>query len=241
MAIGCSELVAEAFSTSNTTSYSLGAVTPSTNSTLVVLAFASGTVASAPTMSGGGLTWKLITRQVYNSTSTLYAFYANVGDTASSTTITFNCSQDAATGCALIAFQFTGTDLLTPNPIRQFKTRATTAANPAVTFAANMDTNNGYCAGFGVPRNPPTSTAPGSWTEVADGGYSTPTSGATGAYRAGGETGATVTFTSASAAYGMVAVEVYASGAGPAPGANFGTSLQLPAQMFDSSFSAIGY
>jgi hypothetical protein len=124
---------------------------------------------------------------------------------------------DNATGMNASVFQFTGADTNTADPLKQAKTSATTAANPTLTFDAAMNTLNGYAAGFGMPRNPPTSTAPTSWTETSDTGYGTPTSGASTAYRAGGETGSTVTFTSSSAAYGMVAVEVYADGYGPGP------------------------
>lgn len=208
MAIGCSEPVAELASTSNATSYALGAFTPSANATLVVLVFATGTAASG-SMSGGGLTWTKKTDFAYNTNDRCYVFWANTGASPGSTTITFDCTGDAATGCVMMVFQFTGSDVNRADPIRQFKTGTGTAANPSVTFDSAMDTLNGYCAGFGIPRNPPTSTAPGSWTEIADTGYGTPTSGATGAYRAGGESGSTVTFTSASGNWGMVAVEVY--------------------------------
>lgn len=213
-AIGVTEPVAEVASTSNATSYAMTAFTPSANSTLVVMVFASGTV-GAGTMTGGSLSWTRKTSILFNSTSTAYVFWANTGSSPASTTITFDCSADAATGAVMTAFQFTDSDVVTADPIKQVKTAATTAANPTITFDAAMGTLNGYAAGFSVPRSPPASTPPTSWTEIADTGYSTPTGGASAAYRAGGETGSTVTFTSASAAYGMIAVEVYVSGAGP--------------------------
>jgi hypothetical protein len=213
-AIGASEPTAEIASTSNASSYSFAAFTPSANATLVVLVFATGTTATA-TMSGGSLSWTRETSILYNTTDTAYLFWANTGASPGSTTITFDCTGDNATGVTMSVTEFTGSDVTTPNPIRQFKTAATTAANPSTTFDTGMNTNNGYVSGFGMPRNPPTSTPPASWTEMMDTGYSTPTAGASSAYRAGGETAAAITFTSSSAAYGMISAEVYVAGAGP--------------------------
>lgn len=218
-AIGVTEPTAEIASTSNSATYAFAAFTPTANAVLVVMVFASGTVAAAPTITGTGLTWnRLGSNQLYNATNTAYAFWAKTGAAPGSTTITFDCTGDNATGAVMGVFQFTDADVATAVSVKQFKFSATTAANPTITFDAAMGTLNGYAAAFGLPRNPPTSAAPASWTETFDTGYGTPTSGGSGAYRAGGETGSTVTFTSASAAYGMVAVEVYVTGAGPVAG-----------------------
>jgi hypothetical protein len=115
----------------------------------------------------------------------------------------------------MMLFKVSGADRVAP--IVQKKTAATTGANPTVTLDAAMQTGNAYIAGFGCPRSPPTSTPPASWTETADAGYSTPTAGATGAFRVNGETGTSITFTSASVAYGMIGVEIKAAAA-PAAG-----------------------
>jgi len=103
-------------------------------------------------------------------------------------------------------FSFTGADLLAP--IAQSASNAAAAANPVATFPNAMKTLNGYCAMFGNTVNPPGATIPASWTQNANTGYITPAAGGQGAYRAGGETGTTVTFTVASSTYGIVAVEV---------------------------------
>jgi hypothetical protein len=217
-AITGSEAVAELASSTNATSYALEAFTPAAEAVLVVLVFATGTVA-AGTMSGGSLTWTRATSVAYNSgVDTAYVFWATTGASPGSTTITFHCTGDTATGCVLMAFQFTHADVSTPTPIRQVKTGTGSGANPAVTFDSALLPANGYCAGFGIPRNPPASTTPFEWTEVADTGYSTPTAGATGAFRVRHESGATITFTSASGAWGMVAVEVWGAGQGPIVG-----------------------
>jgi hypothetical protein len=171
---------------------------------------------AAGTMTGGGFTWTRATSQLWNSTATIYLFWAKTGGAPGSTTITFDCTGDAATGCGMMAFQYTGADLVTPNPLKTALASAGSAADPTITVPA-METNNGYCAGFAIPRNPPVSAPPASWTEIADTGYATPATGGSGAYRAGGETGTTVTFTSASGNWGIVFAEVYVDGAGPLP------------------------
>lgn len=208
MAIAISEPVAEYSNTSNATSYALGAFTPTANSFLVCMVFCTGTVA-AGSMSGGGLTWTRQQSILYNAVDTAYLFTAPVGSSPVSTTPTFSCTGDAGTGCVMMIFQFTGHNAA--NPIVQSDAEARTGANPVITLPGNMVTTNGYAAGFGMPRNPPTSTQPTNWSEIADTGYGSPTAGATGAYRAGGETGTTITFTSLSAAYGILAIEVRAS------------------------------
>lgn len=213
--IGVSEPVAQVASTSNTTSYSLVAFTPSANAILTVFVFASDTTAVA-TMTGGGFSWTLETSVLYNTVNTAYLFWAKTGSSPGSTTVTFDCTGDTASGAIIAISEWTGADVSTPNPIKQFKTAATTAANPTATFDANMTTTNGYAGGVGLPLSGANVCAqPTLWTEIADTGYGTPTAAACVAHRALGETGATVTFTASSAAYGIIIAEVYESGAGP--------------------------
>jgi hypothetical protein len=213
--IACSEPVAEIASTTNATTYAFGAFTPADNATLVMLVFADGTDATGSVT--GGLTWTLEDSQVYNTADKAYLFWANTGTSPGSLTFSFDCTGNAATGCCAALFQFTGSDVARANPIKQKKKAATTAANPTITFDAAMDTANGYCAGFGMPRNAPTSTAPTNWIEVADTGHNSPAAGFSAAFRTQGETGSTVTFTSASAAYGIIAAEIYATAASSLP------------------------
>lgn len=183
----------------------MAAFTPDANAVLVVIVVASDTVA-AGSMTGGSLTWTKATSALFDGTGTVYLFWALTGASPGSTTITFDCTGDNASGCVLMAFSATGTDLTTP--VRQSKARTATAANPNLTLDAAMLPTGGYIAGFGMSRNPPVSAPPASWTEIADTGYANNTTGASGAYRAEGETGTTIAFTSASAAFGIVAVEL---------------------------------
>lgn len=227
MAIACSEPVAEINSNVDASTYSWSAFTPASNATLVALVFAAGTTVASPTISGG-LSWTLKTSVLYNSVNTAYLFWANTGSSPGSLTFTFDCTGDAATGCIGFMFEYTGSDVTTADPIRQYKTASGTgSANPAATYDSAADTNNGVGGGFGCSRNPPTSTPPGSWTEIGDVGHTSPTHGATAAYRAGGETGTTMTFTSASTNWGAIIFEVYVSGAGPTGGSNPHKALNL--------------
>lgn len=207
--ISVSEPIAEIASTTNSATYSFGAFTPKDDSTLVILAFATGTTDAA--VITGGLTWTLETSLNYNVTDTAYLFWANTGTSPGSLTFTFDCTGDNATGLVASMFEFRGSDVVRANPIKQYKTASFTLADPTVTFDAAMNTLNGYCAGFGMPRNPPTSAPPTNWFETADAGYNTPASGASTACRTQGETGSTVTFTSSIALYGIIAAEIYAA------------------------------
>jgi hypothetical protein len=206
MAIAVTVPTAAVAFTTNVTSYALGAFTPTGNAILVFIVTATGTVDPGTVTDTLGLKWIKIASQLYDAVDTIYAFYAITPAAPGSDTITFNCAGDAATGCVLQIFQFTGADLITP--IVQSAKNAVTGANPVATFKQAMQTLNGYCAVFGNQTNPPGATIPTSWTQNASTGYITPTAGAQGAYRAGGETITTVTFTLASQAYGMIAVEV---------------------------------
>lgn len=213
-AIGVTEPVAEISSTANAASYAFGAFTPSAGSVLVMIVAVSGSVVTTATGTGG-LIWTQKCAVTFNTTDRLFVLWAKVPTGTGSLTISIDVTGDNGTGAVGGMFQFTDVDLITRDPIRQCATNATTAANPVATFASSMITTNGYAAGFGMPRNPPTSAAPASWTETYDAGQGTPAQGGSGGFRAGGETGTTVTFTSASAAYGIAAVEVFVTGAGP--------------------------
>lgn len=205
-AIAVSEPTADINSTANATSYAMAAFTPAANSFLVVMVCASATLAADTTMSGGSLTWTLRQQQGWDTTSSAYLYTAPVGGSPASTTITFSCASDAATGANMIAYEFTGRDPTTP--IVQSAKNGGTSANPTITFASALNTNNGYAFAVCEFLNPPAGTPPTSWTEIADAGHGTPTAGAAGAYRAGGETGTTYTYTVASAVWASLGIEI---------------------------------
>ncbi len=222
--IAASRPVAGTASTANGTSYAMTAFTPSANSLLVVFVFASGTVASAPTMTGGSLTW---TREaILSSANTLAIFWAKVGANPVSTTITFDCTGDAATGADMSVIQFTGYDAIAANPIGQTKitTVGTVSTNANITFPAALNTSNGYGISWvGTFSTAPNSTPPTGWTEADDIAYATPSSSMATAYRAGGEsTAGPFTFTNASTSWLAFGAEVkVASGTPVSPTTKF--------------------
>ncbi len=240
MALAVSEPVAEVLSTSNAATYSFGSFTPTAGALLVVMAFCTGstTAGTVANSVGTAFTWTRADGTVYNTTDLAEVFWAKVPASPGAITVTYTKGGAGnATGCCLVIFQITGTNVA----LRQSKANAATAANPTCTFTSAMQTGNAYCAGFGMPRNPPTSAPPTSWTEIADGGYTTPASGCSAAYRNGGETGSTVTFTSLSAAYGMVAVEVWEAPAQSISGAgNIATAGAFGTAKLNQNVSAAG-
>ncbi len=217
MAIAVSRPIAGSFDTANASSYSMSAFTPSANSLLVVFVAVSTSALAAPTMTGGSLTW--VRQVVSTGIDSLYLFYAIVGGSPVSTTITFDCTGDAGTGCIMMMAQYTGHD--TTTPIRQTKNAGpTSSTNATVTFDSALLTANGYFIGWGGQLSSATnSVPPGGWTEGDDSIYSTPSRNGASAYRAGGETTAgPFTFTNSSTNWAALGVEVNVdSGGGGAP------------------------
>ena len=216
MPIAISEAVAEIVSTSNATTYDFGSFTPTANSLLVCVAVVSATVAagSMSTVSGTTLTWNQETT-FDGGGDRFYLYWAKVGSSVSASVYRINVTGDAGTGCFGYMLTFTGYDSKRANPIRQFAANSGLGtANANVTFSDAMNTNNGYAAlwsgGLSSSNPANVSTPPTSWTEIGDNGYGSPTRNASCAFRAGGETGTTITFTNATASWGCVGFEVYA-------------------------------
>jgi hypothetical protein len=207
MAVTITEPTVEVASTTNAASYALGSFTPSANALLLAFAVVGAGTDAGTISSTGGLSWTRVgLKQTYNTTDRVHCFRAQASGTPAACVISYT-QVGNATGCVLFVFQVTGHNQT--SPIRQVAQNATTAANPTATFSIARLTGNGTVAGFGMPRNPPASTVPNvNWTETLDTGVGTPNLGASGGYRASGETATAVTFTSASAAYGIIAVEI---------------------------------
>jgi hypothetical protein len=92
-------------------------------------------------------------------------------------------------------FQVTG--YRTGSPVVQTAQREATetASVIAIVFGSALGTNNAYIiAAQHNNDNALNSTPPAGWTETVDGGYGTPTTGVTAAYRATGETGTSYSF-----------------------------------------------
>lgn len=216
MAISITRPIAPTAVTTNTTSYSTASSTPSANALLVVLVFATATVAEG-TMTGFGLNWYKLSSSTISG-STVYVFWAKTGASPATDVITFDCTGDAATGCFIVSHEVSGHDQFTRIPIRQFVFNANAASTNATgTFASALNTNNGYIAAYAGSLGAGVSTVPTGWTQSSDGAILTPTANFFSGRRSTGETGSTITFTNPSTGWLFVGVEIYADGLGPRP------------------------
>lgn len=200
-------------STSNASSYVSGSFTPALNDLLVAFVSASGTAAAAPTLTGStGLTFTLVLSVARNaSADRIYVFVANALATAVAQTVTFDCSEDAATGAVIQVASVAGVTRTGSGAVRQSASTANAAAagTPAATFPAAALTANPTLGCVSNGASPATLTPPTNWTEANDTGYSTPTTGAEYVFRDSGFTGTTVTWGGTSAtAFGVALIEL---------------------------------
>lgn len=204
-------------STSNVTSYASGAFTPAVGDLLVVFVVASATVAAGSVRgTGAGLTFSKVTSFVKaSSADTIYCFVADAFVTAAaSQTVTFDCTGDAATGAIIEVASVSGMTWKGLNAIRQSAGQSNQASGgtPAPAFASAALTGNPTLGVVGNATNAATLTPPTSWTERADTGYATPTTGCEYVSRDSGFTGTTVTWGSTSgSAFGSLIIELDAS------------------------------
>lgn len=191
-------------STSNTTSYASGAFTPAAGDLLLVFAMAGATTAAASMTDSQSLGFTKVGSAVAStSTDTMYCFVSNKFAAASSMTVTFDCTGDAADGCVIIVFRLAGMTRSGEGAVRQTAKQDNQAASgtPAPAFAVAALTGNPTYGGIMNSSNPAAMTPPTSWTEnaSADTGYNTPTTGAEAVYRDSGFTGTTITWGGTSA------------------------------------------
>src|SRR5262245_15344789 len=204
-------------STSNTTSYPSASFTPAANDLLVAFVVSSGTVAAGTMTDSQSLGFTKVASVAYNAAAdSVYCFIANKLAAASSMTVTFDCTGDAATGASIYVARLTGTE---GSYYAQANTGSGAASTtPAVTMARAFNTNNGGLGCVGNGANPAALTPPTSWTETngVDTGYATPATGQECPNRVSGETGSTITWGGTSGtAWGAIVVEIYASGNAP--------------------------
>lgn len=225
MAIAFTALSNSTASTSNTNSYAGTAGAPANGDLLIAIVQASDTVstrdggAGAFTMTGQW-TWTLLQTYTYNSGADSIAIFWAKATGTTSTTPTFDCTGDNASGCVVDCYRITGQEGVDQPYIRQIKTNTGTSANPSVTMDTAVLTGNGVL-GFASNKtnNAAQWTAPGSWTEPANHevAYNTPTTSMQTCNRASGETGTTITWTNSNTTAWIVGViEFYVSGSGPA-------------------------
>jgi hypothetical protein len=201
--------------TTNATTYTDTAFTPSAGVLLIVAAVASGTVANADLTSSSGLTFVRAATATKNSgADTIYLFVANDLTTGAEEQLTFDCTGDGATGAIRLTGQITGMTKTGSAAVRQFKALSNQAAGgtPAITFDSACLTDNPTLGVLGNGSNPIGVTAPTSWSELNARAYDTPTTGGHYVGRDSGFTGTTITWGSTSAtAFGGLIVEFDAS------------------------------
>lgn len=203
-------------SSANATSYAASSMTPAAGDLILVLVTAPGTVVALPTISDTqNLGWTFIGSALGNSSvDTCYAFISSKPAAASATTITFDCTGDAATGCGIQIFTLQSMTRFGINAVRQWKNQNNGAAagTPAPVFAVAALTTS-IC--FGLLQNvsaPATVTPPASWIEDADSNSTTPTCGSEVCHITTGFTGTTVTWGSTSAtAFAALIIEIDAT------------------------------
>lgn len=215
--------------------------TPAANDVIVAFITATACTEAAPTLTSLSETWTLQTSATFNSgASTVYCFTTAITGTPTLTTPVFTCTPTTATGCTMSFLTFTGA--ATSSFVVQTKIKnSTTGSNPTITFASNLNTNNGYGWGVAVPANPAGVTEPGSWTETEDTGHTSPSTGIEVAYRAGGESGATITGTRSSINHGIIGIEIaVVAGAGVGSSSGTGAATGIGASTAASTASSSG-
>lgn len=212
-------------STTDGTSYAAGAFTPALNDLLVGCVVATGTVAAGSmTSTGNTAAWTKITSATRSTgADTLYLFVQTALCTATSTTVTFDCTGDAATGAIIHVVRVSGMTLTGASAVKQSAVLSnqnnaavsTVIASP--TFAASCLTGNPTIEFAGTSEggmNPATS-----WTELADTTYATPTTEMETHSRDSGFTGTNIGWNDTlSSPFGVIAAELDTS-AGAAAGA----------------------
>lgn len=202
-------------SSTDTTSYASSSFTPGAGSTLVVFVVASDTTTDAGGMSDSqSLGWVKVNKTLFNtSTSEVLVFVSQKRTANSSMTVTFDCTGDAATGCAIMVYEITGITRSGWSAVRQFNSAANQAGGGTPDVGLYTVVSSNIVLGcVGNLSSPAGLTVPGSGAvEDADVGYSTPTTGAEVVSRTGSTTGGLTWGSTSATAFAAVALEIDAS------------------------------
>lgn len=206
-------------SSTNTTSYTTPSFTPTAGALVVALVFVSGSVLAGATLSDslGGSFAKKTNANGGMSGDMAYIFAGAAGATASSQTITFDCTGDAATGCIIEVFEITGMSRFGTDAVRQSKF-TTSQANDSITLAfdASCLTGNPTIA-VGINQGGSYTTVTG-WTLKNNTGYVTPTRNLYYYGRDSGFTGTSVTINASSSNDGIAFLAEFDTSAAPSAG-----------------------
>lgn len=207
-------------STANTTTYTTASFTPTAGDFLVVVVVASDTATDGTLTDSQGLVWELVDSHTTFTTNRLMIFAARQPTAASAMTVTWDCTEDAATACIIHVVRFVGSD----GYIRQVATLNSGAATttPTCTFPVACLSSSSIIFIQANLSNPHGMTKPASPYLVLVGGVTTtPTTSSYIAYRNTGETTDTITAGGTSATdWVSIAVEVYNTGVGAQPSSN---------------------
>jgi hypothetical protein len=164
--------------TTNTTAYVTGSFTPTANALLVVpVGWAvSATDATAPTVTGGSLTWTgPLDANSFNSIATPLKnsawYWAVVSASPSSMTVTATWGSNRI-GCAIDVVEFSGTHTRTPRV--QGAVASSDAATSISATLANAVAADSATLSFSMNAANLAHDPRASWTERSDAGFSTP-------------------------------------------------------------------
>ncbi len=218
MALAFTELKEETFTTNVAIYTSTTTYAPAANSLLIAMvgASAEATAIASTVVTANGATWVAIGDNS-RGVDRLYAWYALLGASPTTTTFSVNFGADAATGCWMHVTQVTGHHTTTPIGLVDVATEPAAAATPAATFGGTTASTSGWIAGLISTSSPAALTPPTGGTELMDTGYATPTTGAWVGYHAaqGSLTGLTWGSTTATAG-ALIAAEIKAAAAAAA-------------------------
>jgi hypothetical protein len=187
-----------ALTTNQSTAYTGTAGTCAAQDLLIAFVSTSGNTTSG-TMSGGGLTWTLLTSQTKNVGADICSVFWAFATTGVSVTPSYTPSA-AATGCIISVIRVAGSTATTLSPnLQQTTATATgTTANPTVTFGTATLTGNGLLLLIANGTNSTTQfTAPTGFTELEELAHNNPTNAGETAARVSGGTATTYTWTNA--------------------------------------------
>jgi hypothetical protein len=195
---------------SDLSAYTTNSFTPVAGDFLICNIIATETLITGTITDTQNLGWTLI-GSVNDGTNILIMYYSNRTADATAMTVTWDCTGDSATSARVGVIAFRGSDA----NVRQFATGTGLAAStPSVTFGSAITNTSACFALFSNYQNPATITPSTGWTEIADAGWSLPTTGSQLQRINSGETTTILNWGSASGTNWLaMAIEVYDSGA----------------------------
>jgi hypothetical protein len=172
--------------------------TPTLNDLMVVVAGATST--GTPTISvsdnGAGGTYTEICSASGGGTGGVIKIFIRNNLVSSAVSTIYTATIGSDTGGGLVVFAVSGMTRTGSVAAKQFAAENTqTESPPTIVLGAAVLTANACIAAILGEDSPPALTAPTGWTESADIGYATPTSGLWAGFRSSGETGSTISWT----------------------------------------------